>query len=111
MAKVNGESVPRFAPEFHGIIDECIRVLGIKGEDYTAGEASRDRLYNFREAARQAGVPMEKVWFTYFFKHYMSLVRYVRDGKVESEPIRSRIVDLVNYLLLFSLIVDEKERK
>lgn len=86
---------------------ECIQIQATKGHDYTSG--SDDRLLNFRTAAEAAGVSIEQAWYVYFFKHLSAVQTYVKHGQVESEPIRGRIVDCINYLLLLWLIVREKD--
>jgi len=98
-------------PQLFALFSDCIKILDTKGEDYTGGEKVRDRLLNFREAAKESGTSMLQAWFVYFFKHYKSVVKYIRTGKVESEPIRERIKDLINYLYLLTLIIDELEGK
>lgn len=95
-------------PVDHAFLEECMRVLEAKGGDYTEGLRD-DRLRNFRAAAADTGITMEQVWWVYFFKHLASLKRHVREGQVESEPIRCRLVDLVNYLVLYNRMVIERE--
>jgi len=72
------------------LLREALLVLEKKGADYTQGNV--DRLANFREVAKATGTTMEQVW----------------EG---SEPINSRLVDIINYTLLFGLMVEEKKRK
>lgn len=92
--------------DMDNILQECFKVLVSKGNDYTIG--SQDRLHNFRTVAEMTGLSMEKVFSVYFYKHVSSLFSYVKSGgQSESEPIESRIVDCINYLLLFSKIVAE----
>lgn len=82
------------------MIVDCLNTMRTKGQEYTIG--SVDRLANFRTVGEQVGEPMEKVWFTYFYKHYSALVSYIKNGGVKSnETIQSRIMDCIVYLLLF----------
>lgn len=86
----------------------CIKTFQTKGAEYTIG--SPDRLANFRGAAADADIPMEKVWWIFFNKHLRAVQYYIKHGKVESnEPIDGRIMDCIVYLLLFSKMVKEKE--
>lgn len=101
MSKLTGDRV------FDSILEECIKVMSTKGVDYAAGSA--DRLYNFREAARDLGLPMEQVLYIYLWKHLTSIKRFCKNGVVESETIESRIVDAINYLLILAKIIDEKK--
>lgn len=98
-------------PEYKAILEECMRILDDKGEDYTEGNRDKDRLYNFRTQAVDAGLSMEQVWLVFFGKHVSAIKAYCKRGQVESEPIRERIKDAINYLLLLSLMVAEREAK
>jgi len=97
-------------PEFDQMLADCISTMSSKGKEYTIG--SQDRLANFRRVGEQVDEPMEKVWFTYFYKHYSAVVAYIKNGcKVQSnEPIQSRIMDCIVYLLLFHKMSQEIER-
>lgn len=95
-------------PSIDAMLRDCIETMRTKGEEYTLG--SVDRLHNFRTVGTAVGEPMQKVWFTYFYKHYAAVVSYIKNGQVKSnEPIRGRIMDLIVYLLLFTKMVDELE--
>lgn len=96
-------------PKLRALLQDCLKTLDTKGADYTAGNLATDRLHNFRTAASDIGIPMVQVWYTYFYKHLSSIKKYVRDGRVESEPIRGRVIDLINYLWLFLCIIDDSE--
>lgn len=96
------------SPRLRNLLAECLKVLDTKGDDYTGGNKEQDRLWNFRTAADALKLPMRQIWFVYFFKHYTSILKYIRDGKVESEPIQGRIIDLINYLYLLTEIIAEE---
>lgn len=98
-----------FDPVIDRMLADCISTLAKKGADYTEGR-NEDRTVHFREAAADVGISVEQAWLILFRKHYTAIKKYVKSGKVESEPIRGRILDAINYLLLFACIVDEKER-
>ena len=89
------------------LLTECLKIQATKGQDYTSG--SGDRLLNFRTAAEAAGISITQAWYVYFFKHLLAVQTYVKRGQVESEPIRGRIADCINYLLLLWLIVREQD--
>ena len=86
---------------------DTFEVMRKKGHDYRQGNDA-DLLHNFRTVANSVGTPMEKVWFTYFYKHYSALVTFIKEGgQQESEPIEARITDLIVYLVLFWKMVQE----
>jgi len=109
--KLKTQTITIRDPKLFNLLNDCIKILDVKGNDYTVGAGDKDRLFNFRSAAQQIGGSMLQVWYVYFYKHLTSVQRYVKDGKVESEPIRERIKDLINYLYLLTLIIDELEGK
>lgn len=89
----------------HLFMEDCLPVLHAKGMDYSAeGDANS----TFREIAERVSAKPEQVWYAFFSKHIAAIERYIRDGKVESEPIRGRIVDAINYLaILWSMICSQ----
>jgi len=95
--------------EIDELLVECMETLRDKGAEYTIG--SKDRLHNFRTVGNTIGLKMPQVWFTYFYKHFSSLSSYIKnDCTVKSvEPIQSRIMDMIVYLLLFHKMVKEIE--
>lgn len=95
--------------EIDQLLVDCMETLRDKGAEYTIG--SKDRLHNFRTVGQSIGLKMPQVWFTYFYKHFSSLSSYIKnDCTVKSnEPINSRIMDMIVYLLLFHKMVQEIE--
>ena len=87
------------------LLPECMGIMTTKGESYSGLD---DKLGNFKRCAALAGVPIEKAWYIYFVKHYDALSAYIRQEYKDSESIRGRIVDLINYLLLFAAILKEQ---
>src|SRR6185295_12978655 len=87
--------------DFDRMLARVVDTVASKGKEYTVGSA--DRLANFRGVGQDVDVPMEKVWYTFFNKHYRALQSYIKNGcKVQSnEGIDGRILDLIVYLLLF----------
>jgi len=87
---------PREFDEFRTQFNlDCEKVLLSKGHDY-AGENDRHR--NFKQAAEAAGVSPLTVWAIFMKKHWDSVMTYVREGGVQSEPILERFKDLRNYI-------------
>lgn len=89
------------------ILPECFTIMKSKGEAYSGTE---DKLGNFKRCAALAGVPVEKIWFVYFIKHFDALSSYIRGEYNDSEPIKGRIQDLINYLFLLGGILKEKNK-
>lgn len=95
--------------DFDSVIKECIKVLAVKGDDYTIGTG--DRLHNFKSVAEFTGMTPEQVLGVYFYKHVSAIFAYIKNGKQsESEPIEGRITDVINYMLLFNKMVQERKR-
>ena len=91
------------------LLQKCLNTMVEKGHDYTMGNP--DRLHNFKTVGAAIDLPPLKVLFTYFFKHYTAFASYVKFGKVESEPIEGRIMDLIVYLLLAHKMIKEQARE
>ena len=81
------------------------RLLDVKGADYTRKNA--DRLWNFKQTAREVGITPLQCWAVYAGKHWNSIMAYVQTGKVESEAIEGRLDDLSNYLFLLEGLLQE----
>lgn len=90
------------------MLSECFTLLQEKNKDYSIEE---DALAGFKNVAKEIKVTPLKVWFVYARKHWGAISNYVRNnGKIESEPIESRLTDMINYcILLKALIEDEKK--
>lgn len=89
-----------------GIADTAIRTNETKGKDYAPGT---DILANFYRVAQVTGVDALVVWGVYVTKHVEALNAYVTTGKLESEPIDSRIVDVIVYAAL-GYYINEREQ-
>ena len=87
------------------ILPTCLAIMKSKGEAYSGLE---DKLGNFKRCAKLADVPIEKAWFVYFVKHFDALTAYLRGEYKDSEPIKGRIQDLINYLFLLTAILKEQ---
>ena len=88
--------------------NELWPLIGAKGRDYTIGlQDSEDALGNFKEVGARLGLTKYQVWATYCAKHFDSILAWVKTGKLESESLRGRFLDLINYALLGLLLVEE----
>lgn len=85
----------------------CWKIYDHKGNDYTRGKGDLDRTDNFKQAAENNGVTPYQAWGVYFYKHVSAVWRFLKDGKVESEPIDGRLHDVINYSILLVLLVKE----
>lgn len=88
---------------------DCIDMIKRKNADYTQGVEKRDRIAAFRRIGGDISVPMPKVWAIFAQKHWGAVMKYVKDGTTESEPIDGRINDLINYFVLLGAIIDDME--
>ena len=89
----------------------CWKIYDHKGNDYTRGKGDLDRTDNFKQAAENNGVTPFQAWGVYFYKHVSAVWRFLKDGKVESEPIDGRLHDVINYSILLLLLVREMRDK
>ena len=85
--------------------EKIMDVLTRKGKDYGGNVANS----NFDRGAAANGISKYQVWNVYFSKHYDSLCNWIRVGKLESEPLDDRIMDLITYLfILWSMTEEDK---
>jgi hypothetical protein len=85
---------------------QCEDIMLKKGSDYSG---VHDRHRNFKEAAKAMGVSPLVVWGIFMKKHLDSIFTYVREQKVQSEPILERFKDVRNYIDLGAALVAEIE--
>lgn len=87
---------------FNDLVDELRadqdELLESKGNDYTRNNP--DRLHNFKKVAGELGLTPMHVWAVYISKQWDAIMSYVKTGKVESESLKSRFVDLQNFAYL-----------
>ena len=76
-----------------------------KGREYTQG----DRLDNFKRIVQEVGMTPEQCLWVYLKKHLDSIAYYVKNGKLESESLFSRVVDARVYLSLLLGLQKERE--
>lgn len=87
------------------LLADCREVLARKGADYSG---HGDRLANFTNCARAFGVSPRIALGIYLSKHLSAVNAYIKNDKVESEPIRGRIVDAINYLVLLNYMIERE---
>jgi hypothetical protein len=89
---------------------ECAPLLTSKGADYNDGIKNPSPNANFgavAELLNVEGVDRYVVWSVYFLKHLFSLNKWIKGRTVASEPVESRIADMVNYLLILRSMIEE----
>ena len=96
-------------PFIDEMLAKCIKTLEVKGNDYTSGAGQKDRLFNFREGAKKFKITQQQVLGVYLWKHLAAIDRYIAEGRVESEPIETRVMDAINYLLLLFCMIKNDE--
>lgn len=83
-------------------------ISSAKRKDYTRGD--KDVLKNFKQVAEYTGLDPLEVWMVYASKHWDSICSYIKNG-TESEPIRERYCDLLNYLELGYALTKEQQNE
>lgn len=91
-------------------VDDMRKILQTKGIDYAAGKAEADRLYNFFAIANSLSISPLQVWGVFFMKHVTAVQKFVATGRVESEPVHQRLLDIANYCVLLEAILLQLER-
>ena len=77
--------------------EEADKILVAKGNDYSIDQ---DRLANFKRLAAALSLDPFVIYAVYTAKHCEAILTWVRHGKLESESLRSRFIDLRNYAIL-----------
>lgn len=86
-------------------------VLIIKGKEY---RRNNDPLHNFNIGTGITNTTREEVIDSFMLKHYISyrdMLNDIKDNKLPTEEyIDEKVVDMINYLLLFKASVVDKIR-
>jgi hypothetical protein len=94
--------------DFNKLIDaEFAKIRALsdsKGADYAGDD---DVLAYFKSRESRIGVEARKVWGVVADKHWSAIETWVKDGKVQSEPIEGRFHDIIVYLLLALVMIEE----
>lgn len=93
---------------YKDVLNRAYDIMWDKMQDYAKDS---EAFHNFRRSAASAGLTPFQVWVVFADKHWGAITRYCRDGKVESEDIRDRLADLINYLCLLAGMIKEKENE
>ena len=94
----------KFYEKSEELIDECLEIMKSKGIAYSGKD---DSFANFKRVAKSLSMTQYQVWYVYFAKHVDSLASWIREEYSDSEPIKSRIMDLINYLILLNGMIEE----
>lgn len=84
--------------------NDAFAVLTGKGKDYARAGAA---FHNFETTAEFLGLKREEVLAAHLYKHFAAIFAFVREGQVETEPIRARIIDAQNYLTFLAAMAAE----
>lgn len=84
---------------------ESQELMRVKNGEYAV---STDALYNFKSAARSAGITPLQAWLVHFEKQVSAIQSYVRGNRNISDALRSRVLDVRNYTTLLMALVEEE---
>lgn len=87
------------------LFEESFKLLKNKNKDYSNND---DALSGFKLAAKEAGITTYQAWLVYARKHWGAIANFCKNGgQVESEPIRERLKDMINYCVLLEAIIED----
>jgi hypothetical protein len=92
------------------LIAECRAVMASKEVDYASKE---DTMANFKRNGAKTGLTKYQVWQVYFGKHIDSIDNAIKyhpqnpETETKSEPLRTRVIDAINYLTILVNLMDE----
>jgi len=89
------------------LFEESFKLLKSKNKDYSTND---DALNGFKLAAKDAGITTYQAWLIYARKHWGAIANFCKNGgQVESEPIRERLKDMINYCALLEAIIEDAD--
>lgn len=100
---------PEYAAHVLAFTDEMRAVTAAKNADYSAG--TDDAMRNYYELSQASGCTPFQAWMCLFFKHVTAVMRYSKDGKVSSESIHGRMIDIANYAILGDALIKDLAAK
>jgi hypothetical protein len=101
-------NISEFDSSRESLAAERLAIVMAKRPEYTEGHI--DVLNNFKVVAREVGLTPIQVWYVYFRKHVASISQFAKNPTMsQSEPIKGRICDAMNYLELLNALVIENE--
>ncbi len=77
---------------------------------WSSNSGLEDKLGNFKRCAKLADTTPEKALFIYVCKHWDALSSYIRGEYKDSESIKGRIQDIINYMFLLSGLLKEQNK-
>jgi len=93
-------------------INRCFALSDAKRIEYTENNQKLDVHTNFRRIGNELSVNPVKVMGVYLLKHVKSLITFFKMGKTFSnETLESRIMDIINYLILLISYLHYEETK
>lgn len=94
--------------EFENFVDdlfkECLETLKAKGVDYASQD---DRFFTTKQIAELNGLTVRQVLGVFTTKHLVTILR----GISTTEPMRQRIIDAINFLVLIEKWDNEQRGK
>lgn len=92
------------------LFDECYALANDKGKAYSGED---DCLSNFKRNAEKLNLSKYQVWAIYAEKHLDTIINSIKfnpDKPVdETEGLRGRIIDAINYLAILESLLAEDE--
>lgn len=92
---------------FDALVASARTTMAAKNHDYTA--ASQDALANFKVIAGTLGLKPRQVWAVFFLKQVLAVVTWAKTGKLESEGLGGRFLDLVNFSALGQAVYESAD--
>lgn len=85
----------------------CKTIIKSKGYTYAHGE---NPLGNFNRLSQILGIDRKRILLIYFYKHLDAIIAYINGQREDTEDIKSRIADAINYLAILYTMIMEDER-
>jgi hypothetical protein len=90
---------------FEKTMKEIIELRKVKAVDYSEPD---DAFMTVRRVAQDSGMKPEQVLHIFMTKHYDAVRKHLVDPGPTTEPIDSRINDLIVYLILIKAMLSER---
>lgn len=88
------------------LLADALEIQEKKNADYST---RGNPLAGFTQPAEEIDIHPLKVWYIYARKHWGAIKRFVSTGRVESEPIRDRLIDLINYATILNDMLQKED--
>ena len=105
---LRGEKMKRdkFTQHREEFMDKCFQLLDDKGADYQDGNCV---FQSFKNDADAAGITVDQVLLLYLSKHMRVIQKHLAGHTPQSEPIETRLLDAVNYMIFISALIKERD--